>query len=177
MFANAALRFPTVTVLEAFDPLPPGAPDSSHLEFRFLAALWLQDTPRWHLPLDMAGVAQVLRDREASTTQRCETDSALLQHARDALYSFATHGSAAHANARFLGFLKAKNLEDLRARTDAVVDALTAFLEEEGAVQACCETWTPGRYAATAVFYHKFVGNVVETGSKWRGRSWLSSGS
>ena len=102
----------------------------------------------------MSGVAQVLRDNATATTQRCETDSELFQQAGDALYSFATDGSAAYANVRFLGFRQAQDLEDLRARTDAVVDALTAFLEEEGAVQACCATWTPGRYALTAVFYH-----------------------
>ena len=110
----------------------------------------------------------MLREAERARARDYDTEEAMLQHARDALLRFATDSTAGYSNARFLRLQRTHTLDELRKRTDAMVDALLAFLQEAGAKHVCVDTWSPERLAATACFYHKCVDGAKEEGARWR---------
>ena len=97
-----------------------------------------------------------------------DTEEAMLQRARDALVLFATDSTAGYSNARFLGLHTTATLDELRARTSAMVDSLLALLEEIGCKHACVDAWSPERLAGTACFQHKCVDGAKDQGPRWR---------
>ena len=99
----------------------------------------------------------MLRDAESARPRDYDTEEAMLQRARDALFRFATDSAAGCGNARFLRLRATAALDELRTRTDAMVDPLFAFLEEVGSKHACVDARSPERLAATACFQRKRV--------------------
>ena len=110
----------------------------------------------------------MLRDAESTRPRDYDTEEAMLQRARDALFRFATDSAAGYSNARFLRLHTTSTLDELRTRTDAMVDSLLAFLEEIGSKHACVDAWSPERLAAAACFQRKCVDGAKDTGSRWR---------
>ena len=118
--------------------------------------------------MSTAEIAKKLRGKESARERDYDTEEAMLQRARDALFRFATDSTAGYSNARFLGLHTTATLDELRTRTDAMVDSLLALLEEIGCKHACVGAWSPERLAGTACFQHKCVVGAKDTGSRWR---------
>ena len=61
----------------------------------------------------------MLREGERARARDYDTEEAMLQRARDALFRFATDSTAGYSNARFLRLHNTTTLDELRTRTDA----------------------------------------------------------
>ena len=114
----------------------------------------------------------MFRDAERARPRDYDTEEAMLQRARDALFRFATDSTAGYSNARFLSLHTTATLDELRRRTDAMVDSLLALLAEAGVKHACADAWSPERLAATACFHDKCIDDAKGAGSRWRARAW-----
>ena len=165
MFADSIRRCPADVLLDVCDAPPPGAAGSFHVDVTYIAALWLQEARRHRLPMSTEEIAKMLRDAERARPRDYDAEEAMLQRARDALFRFATDSAAGYSNARFLRLHTTSTLDELRTRTDAMVDSLLAFLEEIGSKHACVDAWSPERLAATACFYHKCVDDAKDAES------------
>ena len=168
MFADPIRRCPADVLLDVCDAPPPGAAGSFHVDVTYIAALWLQEARRHRLPISTAEIAKMLRDAESARPRDYDTEEAMLQRARDALFRFATDSAAGCSNARFLRLRITATLDELRARTDAMVDPLLSFLEEVGSKHACVDAWSPERLAAAACVHRKCVDGAKDTASRRR---------